>query len=130
MDEADYRLEADCTNLDAAGYLKVQERMSDPKFAQLMHAAMGMVTEAGEFMDALKKHAMYGKPIDDTNLLEEIGDQLWYQALALRVLGSTFGAEMGRNIAKLRARFPHKFTEHDALNRDLDNERRVLESPK
>jgi NTP pyrophosphatase (non-canonical NTP hydrolase) len=32
------------------------------------------------------------------------------------------------NIAKLKVRFPDKFTEEQALNRDLDSERQVLEN--
>ena len=32
-----------------------------------------------------------------------------------------------KNIAKLRARYPERFSEYDALNRDLDAERKVLE---
>lgn len=35
---------------------------------------------------------------------------------------------LGTNIAKLKARFPNNFNSEDALNRDLDNERRILES--
>ncbi len=31
------------------------------------------------------------------------------------------------NIAKLRARYPQKFSGHDAVNRDLDMERRILD---
>jgi NTP pyrophosphatase (non-canonical NTP hydrolase) len=95
--------------------------------AELMHASMGMVTEAGEFIDALKKHTIYGKPIDRVNLVEEIGDLFWYQALACRALGVSFEEVMERNIAKLRKRFPEKFTAELALSRDLDAERAALE---
>jgi hypothetical protein len=31
------------------------------------------------------------------------------------------------NIDKLKARYPEKFTENDALNRDLNKERNILE---
>lgn len=127
MTPAQYMIEADQTNLDDEGYKTVQARMADPTFAKLMHAAMGMVTEAAEFMDMLKKHAMYGKPIDEVNALEEIGDQFWYQSLALKTLNADFARVMERNIAKLRARFPEKFTEARALERDLSKERRILE---
>ena len=34
---------------------------------------------------------------------------------------------MERNIAKLRRRYPEKFTEYDALNRNLEAERKELE---
>lgn len=94
---------------------------------RLLHSAMGMVTEAGEFMDALKKGWFYGKTLDRINLLEEIGDQLWYISLALSVLDSTYDDEMDRVIRKLRVRFPDKFTALDANLRDLTAERAELE---
>ena len=34
---------------------------------------------------------------------------------------------MSSNIAKLKARYPNKFTQEDALNRDLNVERNILE---
>jgi NTP pyrophosphatase (non-canonical NTP hydrolase) len=97
------------------------------RVSQLMHAAMGMVTESGEFIDALKKLTIYGKPIDKTNLVEEIGDCMWYVALACRALDVSLEDVMDRNIAKLRKRYPEKFTQEAALNRDLDAERKALE---
>ena len=94
----------------------------------LLHAAIGMQTEAAEFSDMLKKHIFYGKPLDKVNLKEELGDQLWYIAMALRALDTTFEAVMERNIEKLKARYPDKFTEELAENRDLDKEREILEN--
>jgi len=97
------------------------------KSLDLLHASMGMVTEAGEFMDMMKKHLFYGKPQDTTNLKEEIGDILWYAAIALEALDTNFEEVMETNIAKLKARYPEKFTEDKALNRNLDTEREILE---
>lgn len=95
---------------------------------ELLHASMGMVTEAAEFMDQMKRHVIYGAELDHTNLKEELGDMLWYIALAMRVTGTDFEAEMTRNIEKLKKRFPDKFTTDKALNRDLDVERETLEA--
>lgn len=94
---------------------------------RLLHAAMGLCTEAGEFTDAMKREIFYGKPVDFTNLVEEIGDVLWYVALACNALGVDMSEVMDKNIAKLRTRYPEKFTEQDAINRDLDAEREALE---
>ncbi len=106
----------------------MRDRFASERTMRLMHAAMGMCTEAGEFQDQLKRHLFYGKPLDDVNLAEEVGDLLWYCALAANALGVNLADVAEKNIAKLRARYPDKFTEHDALNRDIDNERRILES--
>lgn len=104
------------------------DRLSNPQNARLLHGAMGLCTEAGEFMDAMKKAVFYGKPIDTVNLKEELGDILWYIAIIIDALGDTTIDEiMAVNIAKLKARYPDKFSKTHAEVRDLDRERSVLE---
>lgn len=56
----------------------------------IRHAASGMVTEAGELVDAWKRLEIYGKPFDLINLLEEIGDCMWYANLACHTLDTEF----------------------------------------
>lgn len=98
------------------------------KQVRLLHASMGLHTEPAEFTDALKKHIFYGKPLDEVNLREELGDTLWYIAIALDCLGTDFETEMNININKLKARYPEKFTSEKAENRDLATERKILEA--
>lgn len=117
----------DATITDLMDYEPVRARLQDIKILRLLHAAMGLSSESGEFMDQMKRHILYGKPLDDVNLKEELGDLEWYIALAIDELQTTFGIIFETNIKKLRARYPNKFTEHDALNRDLEHERSVLE---
>lgn len=104
-------------------------RISNPETIRLLHAAMGMATEAAELIDMLKKHLFYGKPLDKVNASEEVGDELWYVGLAIDVLKTTMNEVMTQNNQKLRLRFPEKFTEHHAENRDLQAERTLLERP-
>lgn len=100
----------------------------DPKLKiDLLHAAMGVVTESGEVMDMLKKHFFYGKELDITNLLEESGDIFWYVAIICRLTGKSFEDIQLMNIKKLQKRFPNGFTEKDAIDRDVASERKVLE---
>lgn len=94
---------------------------------RLLHAGMGLCTESGEFMDGLKKHLFYGKPLDEVNLIEELGDLFWYMAIAANELGVPFERIQEINIAKLKARYPDKFCSDKAQNRDLNTERAVLE---
>lgn len=56
-------------------------RRGDRDF-DLLHAALGVITEGGELVDAYKRHLVYGKELDTLNLVEEVGDVLWYAALA------------------------------------------------
>jgi NTP pyrophosphatase (non-canonical NTP hydrolase) len=95
--------------------------------ARLIHGLLGMCTETGEAQDMAKKGIIYGRPIDLVNILEEAGDKLWYIAVALDAAGFTMQEAMERNIAKLRKRFPEKFTEEQANVRDLNAERKALE---
>lgn len=106
---------------------ELRERLQNEVTIRLLHAAMGMATEAGEFLDMLKKHIFYGKPMDFVNAKEEVGDQMWYAGLAIDVLQTTFNEVLTVNIDKLRARYPEKFTEEAAINRDLNIERAILE---
>lgn len=93
---------------------------------RVLHGVIGMATECGELIEALLK-TVDGKLIDKINVMEEIGDSNWYQALLSDVLCFDVDDANSRVIAKLRERFPEKFTNHDAVNRDLIEERRVLE---
>jgi NTP pyrophosphatase (non-canonical NTP hydrolase) len=93
------------------------------------HAAWGLVDEVGEIAKALKKEHAYGKVVDVTNLIEEIGDCQWFIALMCRALGVSLEEVAKRNIAKLSARYPERFTQERALNRDLLTERAILETP-
>jgi NTP pyrophosphatase (non-canonical NTP hydrolase) len=104
-----------------------QRLFNDVKTLRLIHAAQGMATETGEFTDVLKKWIFYGKPVDEINLEEELGDLMWYVAEACNALGVDLNEVMYKNIEKLRTRYPEKFTEFDAQNRDLDAEREILE---
>lgn len=108
-------------------YEAIGDRMTTQQNIDLLHAGIGLATEGGEFLDALKKHIFYGKPLDTVNLAEELGDILWYVALAMRALDTTFDEQMDINIKKLSARYPEKFDEFLAENRNLQVERDILE---
>lgn len=106
---------------------KISNRLQDKSMIRLLHGGMGLATESAEFLDALKKAIYYGKELDKVNLAEEMGDILWYCAIILDELGVSFEEVMEKNIAKLEARYPEKFTEEKAKNRDLKTERDILE---
>lgn len=106
----------------------IRARFNDDRVIKLLHSCMGLSTEVGEIMDILKRYLIYGKPIDWVNLEEEHGDLFWYMAIGADAGPFTFESAQEKNIAKLRLRYPNKFTEHDALNRDLDKERKILET--
>jgi NTP pyrophosphatase (non-canonical NTP hydrolase) len=88
----------------------------------------GMLTELGELADSYKKHYAYGKHLDLVNVMEEMGDIMWYWAGMCTITGINASSTLQVNIDKLKARYPEKFDEQLAINRDLDQERRILDS--
>lgn len=123
----DYIAEAMKTN-----YVNVEEmlaRLSDKRYLILLHAVMGLSTEANELLDAVKKYIFYGKEIDKVNLIEEAGDIFWYMAaLCKEFLNIDFKEVQFKNIEKLRARYGETWHRDGAINRDLEKERSILES--
>lgn len=124
MEMKQYIEESQCTDLPDV--TPAWRRITQPT-TQLLHGAIGLATESGEILDALKKHIYYGKTLDRVNLMEECGDCLWYIALLIRELGYSFEEVAEINIKKLRARYGEKFSEYDATNRNLQAEREILE---
>lgn len=94
--------------------------------ARPMHGVQTCVTEAGELLDAFKKHINYGKPLDHTNIREELGDIMWGIAVVCDFYGWSLEDIQAANIAKLTRRYPEAFSEDKALVRDLDAERDAL----
>lgn len=58
--------------------------------ANLRHAALGLITEIGEFTSEVKRVVIYEKPMSEEmrrHMLEELGDVCWYLAVAINALG-------------------------------------------
>lgn len=61
-----------------------------PSDERLIHSCMGLTTEIGEVVTELKRMEIYDKPFDaerKANILEEVGDVMWYTAILLDVMG-------------------------------------------
>jgi hypothetical protein len=97
---------------------------------RLLHAGLGIMTEAGELLENLEK-----EQIDWVNVLEENGDVDWYQAILYNLaqdlkLGIDEEVVRERNIAKLKKRYGDKYSDVRANERDLTTERKILEGDK
>ena len=84
------------------------------------HSIIGLSTEAGELLDAYKKHKFYGRELDVQNLKEEIGDLFWYLAVLCNEIGYSFDKAKIDNICKLEKRYPEGFK--DVVSRNVDKE--------
>lgn len=109
---------------------QIKERFT-PENVRLLHSVLGMVTESGELADQVKKHLFYGKPLDVTNLIEELGDLLWYVSIQLSIVRPNdldpYRTVQNVNMAKLSERYNKKFNDQQAINRDTEKEVSVME---
>ena len=121
----DYIKKAMRTNTESKDSIK--KRLDSDDILDILHGAMGLSTEANEVLDNLKKTIYYGYDFDRDNLIEEMGDCMWYLALIADTLGVNFKEIADKNIAKLRTRYPRRFTKEDSLARDTNAERKVIE---
>lgn len=76
-----------------------------PEDAHALHMAVGISGESGELLDAIKKAAIYRKPIDRANVIEELGDLEFYMEGLRQGLGITREETIDANIAKLSKRY-------------------------
>jgi len=116
--------------MDIKTYIEESGRTSaelENRLLDNLHYLTGMMTEVGELVDPFKKFMAYRKMIDFVNVQEELGDLMWYVANFCRINNFDLEKIMDNNIAKLRARYPEKFTEENAINRNLEKEREILE---
>lgn len=77
---------------------------------QLIHAAMGISGEAGELVDCIKKHVIYGQEMDMHNLIEELGDVEFYLEAMRQRIGLDREDILEANIQKLSVRYKGGFT--------------------
>lgn len=97
-----------------------------PADIDVLHGAIGLITEAGEVAEYLLKWAE-GNPFDRVNVLEEAGDASWYIVRSLRGIGVTVEQSNRANIDKLRGRHGEAFDVFRDANRDLNAEQSKLE---
>ena len=92
--------------------------------ADLIHMTLGVAGEAGELVDAIKKHWAYGKPLDVGNVVEELGDLLFYIQGVLNIVTSqgvlapkTLEDLTVANMNKLSKRYPTGYSDQAAIAR-------------
>ncbi len=123
-----------CENIKRCNCDKIH--MVPPAF---MHAAIGISDETGEIMEILKRALYYGDKIDNSHLMEEYGDIMFYIMLDCMRIGQegkvsvdmVFDRIFRGNINKLRVRYPSGFSEAKATKsgRDREAERDAMNKP-
>lgn len=92
----------------------------------LLHMVMGMVTEAAELLDLLKKHMAYDRPLDIKKFKDELSDLGFYHLGAIVEINSCLREIMEINRAKLEARYPNGYSHDRANKRNLDAEAQAM----
>lgn len=106
--------------LGAIQYREVVETLKKklPHEMDLLHMTLGIAGEAGEIVDAIKKHVIYGKELDRVNILEELGDIKFYIEGLQQILGMTDTAVLQHNAEKLwNKRYPNGYSDEAAIAR-------------
>ncbi len=83
-------------------------------------ATLGLVGEAGEVADIVKKHLGHGHHLDNEAMAHELGDVLWYIAVMAANLGYTMSDVARMNIDKLKLRYPQGFSTERSINRGTE----------
>ena len=118
IDFKKYQEFVDVVTSDASkDFLALTERMVEldqngANIERLLTAGVGMNTEAGEFLEIIKKMLFQGKPWNNetnTHLIKELGDIMWYVAQACIALEVSFDEVIQTNMDKLMKRYPEGF---------------------
>lgn len=87
---------------------------------QMLTASVGLSAEAGEFTEIVKKMIFQGKPLNEDNrfhMKRELGDAIFYWAMACTALGYSPQEIIDENVDKLSARYKEGFTVDESENR-------------
>ncbi len=84
---------------------------------QLVNAALGLSGEAGEFAGMVKKWMYQGHDFDKAKLISELGDCMWYIALACHAMGVDLEDVASYNLDKLMKRYPEAFSPNHSIER-------------
>lgn len=113
LDEAADKLEIE---ISMADYQRLAMRTAGDG-ADIVNAALGLAGEAGEVADLVKKWSFQGHELDVPRIVEELGDVLWYIALAAEALNIDMAEIMSRNVQKLLRRYPEGFDPERSVHR-------------
>lgn len=103
--------------MDFKKYQMNSGRSRNRNVNELANYALGMVCEAGEVGDILKKHVFHGHELDIDEIKKELGDTLWYMSNICNVLEIELDEVAKMNIEKLLKRYPKGFSNDDSINR-------------
>jgi NTP pyrophosphatase (non-canonical NTP hydrolase) len=105
-------------NFDYYQELAIRTKNKDlsPELSRAV-SALGLVGEAGELADYIKKEVGHSHPSDVNHIRKELGDVLWYVASVCDEYNLSMQDVAEANIDKLRKRYPQGFSTADSIAR-------------
>ena len=83
-----------------------------------LNGLLGLAGETGECCDLMKKHEYQdGRDIWD-DLVDELGDVMWYVAEVASSIGYDLDTIAANNVEKLKKRYPEGFSAERSLHRE------------
>ena len=76
---------------------------------RLLDAVMGLAEEALEVAGLVRKRVFQSRSVEQSRLVEELGDVLWCLSTTASSLGVSLEDVAHANVAKLRSRHPEGF---------------------
>ena len=113
MDANEYQRLAARTLWDAP-----ERRLTDEE-TMIVWNALGLVGEAGEVAELIKKGIFHQHGLDHERITKELGDVVWYVSALCSKLGLRLADIMEGNINKLRQRYPEGFSIEASKGRSM-----------
>lgn len=88
-----------------------------PVQADMLHMVLGIAGEAGELVDAVKKHVIYRQELDVENIVEEVGDLQYFIEGLCQIINRSPGFARQCNIEKLLKRYGDGYSDQAAKDR-------------
>jgi len=82
----------------------VEKKVMTTGQTRLIENVLGLVGEAGEVAEKVKKHIRDGKPLDSKDIELELGDVMFYATSLANYIGSDLYKVLGSNVMKLDSR--------------------------
>lgn len=100
------------------------------QYIRVAHGVLGLVTELEEVLANFLEYQEY-REFNKANLIEELGDLLWYISIIANAIGTDFSTVVETNVRKLldkqQGRYKSgAFSSDEAHNRDTDAEQKVM----
>lgn len=85
-------------------------RTANPDADLLVMSSLGLSGEVGEYNEIVKKYLFHHRQMKEVDVCLELGDILWYLAIAAHAQGLTLERVAEANIMKLSERHPERWS--------------------